>query len=83
MCLFPNDARLKWYASAPGGNVNENEDFWVMMNFVRLTQRRPIFDPTVIGIIKPTPEQIGQVLNIDPPPIHYTPQSVVGWDGSV
>src|SRR5260221_14490404 len=31
MCQFPNDARLKRYASAPAGTVNDNEDFWVMM----------------------------------------------------
>lgn len=81
MCLFPNDPRIRWDRSAPGGKQNESEDFWVVKNFVVATKRRPVFVPLVIGIIKPTPAEIGEVLGIDPPDVWYAPQPVVKWDG--
>lgn len=80
MCVFPNDDRLQWHKSAPGGAENISEDYWVVRNYVTLTKIRPVFIPTVIGIIKPHPDEIATVLGIAPPPIHYAPQDK--WDGT-
>jgi len=81
MCLFPNNEFLgKWDCSAPGGIKNVNEDFWIVKNYVDKSKIRPIFDPTIIGIIRPTPKEIASIIGIDPPlDLIYTAQPQ--WDG--
>jgi hypothetical protein len=81
MCLFPNSPDLKWDCSDPSGAKNKNEDFWVVSNYVHQTKRRPEFNTNVIGIIKPTPAELGHALSIEPPPIRYAPQAGI-WDGT-
>jgi hypothetical protein len=81
MCLLPNDPSIKWDCSAPGGQKNVSEDFWVVRNFVQKNQCRPIFHETVIGIIKPTIVQLRDAIGIEDQGLRYVPQPVVGWNG--
>jgi hypothetical protein len=81
MCVFPNNEDLgKWDCSAPGGKKNVNEDFWIVKNYSIKTGIPPVFNPNIVGIIRPTPQEIYDLLDITVPDgFMYEPQP--NWDG--
>ncbi len=80
MYCMPNDPRLKWDRSAPGGTQNISEDFWVMYNYWKLTGCPVVFHPEVISVIKPTAQQIKDLIGVDVPNLRYVRQFDI-WDG--
>lgn len=81
MYVFPkNQFPTKWDHAGP--RRNECEDYFVLINYCKTASTSPIWHREVVSIIKPTAEQIEQVLGIPRPTnLHYAPQACMGWDG--
>lgn len=77
MTVYPNNEFLgKWHTGK-----NENDDWWIVQNYVQSVKRRPVFHPEVNSIVKPTPRQLEAYLEIPRPAVRYAPQPAVRWDG--
>jgi hypothetical protein len=80
MCVFPNDKRLKWDMS--GGKKNRDEDYWVVRNYVEATKTRPVFHEHVIGIIRPSADEVAHYLGVPRPVVlNYSKQGDSGGRG--
>jgi hypothetical protein len=80
MYVMPNSPLLKWDRSASNGVANISEDFWVMHNYHQATGCPVVWHPEIISIIKPTREQIMNIIGVDVPELRYARQFQL-WDG--